>query len=110
VALALSNADINLTAAVQTVVQVAPTAQLTVLAATASNLDTVSHWVTIWRVGNGGLPSSATICGAEETPIAAGATIEIPISGQTLIDQQSFIAATDVDDMVNLNCSFASIT
>lgn len=107
-ALNLGNADTSLTVATQAVVQVAALAQLTVLKATVTNVDTVPHWVTVWRVGNGGSPSDATIIGADEFPIGAGATEILPLSGQTLVNQQSFIAATDVDNMVNLNLSFAT--
>jgi hypothetical protein len=108
--LTLGNADISLTAASQQVFQAPTLSQSTILKATATNIDTVAHWVTVWRVGNGGSPTDATIMGADKQAIGPGATIVIPISGQTLIDEQSVYAATDVDNMVNFSISLATST
>lgn len=108
-AITLGNADVNLTAAAQTIFQVGPSAQAAVLQATATNLDTVSHWITVWRVPSSGSTNPGDICGADQKAIGAGATIAIPIRGQTLVREQFLVAACDADNMVNINLSYAVV-
>jgi hypothetical protein len=106
-ALNVSNQDINLTVAVQTVLAPAALAQMTIIKATAINLDTVPHSITVYRVPNGGSPGSGGTTMLDAFPIGAGDTVTLPLSGQTVVNQQTLQAACDLDDKVNINISFA---
>jgi hypothetical protein len=106
VSLNVSNADVNLTTTAATVIATATLAQATIIKATAVNLDTIPHSITVFRVANGGTPGAGSTL-IDALPIGPGDTVTLPLSGQTLVNEQTLQALCDLDDMININVSFA---
>ncbi len=99
------NVDAVLNASAATVITTTTAQSVLVLKATASNNDNVIHNVSVWRVSATGQPSNINrIINAQ--PVPPGGAITLNLTGQTLINGQSFQAAADVAGVVNFNCSY----
>jgi len=107
-ALNVGNADVQIGTSATNIVNGGLGQSITILKATATNTDTAIRSLTLYRVPNGGSVGAAYIIGADTYQIGAGETVVLPLSGQTLIAQQSLQGVASVAAVVNLNLSYAS--
>jgi hypothetical protein len=105
-ALNVANTDSTLGVAAANLLVCPNASQITILKATVCNTDAVAHKVTVYRISSGGAAavSNALIDGLA---VGAGATVTLPISGQTLINGQAFQGLADTAAVVNINLSYA---
>lgn len=107
-----NNADISLTTSAAVIVSGSFNSTLIITRATATNIDVVPHYVTIYRVVNGGSAASSNqIVSPKDWPglINPGQTIAIPLTGHNLVNGQSLQALADVNSVVNLSVSYTQI-
>ena len=107
--ISVGNADSQLTTTATSVAGMDATAQITLLKATVCNTDSASHAVTVYRVPNAGTPGPTNVL-IDAQSVAAGATVVLPLSGQTLINGQSLQALADTAGFVNLSVSWSQAT
>jgi len=107
-ALNVSNADAQMGTTASGIIAAGANEQFIILAATATNVDTVAHTLTLYRVPNGGTAGASNVIAADAMAIGAGETAEIPLSGQVLVNQQMLQGLADVANVVNVNISYAS--
>jgi hypothetical protein len=107
-ALNTGNADTQLGSAAAPVLTAGTGQSISILKATATNTDTAARTITLYRVPQGGTAGTANIIAADATPLSAGETITLPLSGHTLIAGQSLQGFADVGAKVMLNLSYAS--
>lgn len=105
-ALNVANVDVQLTDSAATVLSVPANTQYTVLKATACNTDVSPRALTFYRIPDGGTAGPTNLI-LDAIAIGAGATIILPISGQTLFSGQAFQAFADVTATVNISLSYA---
>jgi hypothetical protein len=103
----VSNSDAVLTATPAAVLTTPLNSQITILKATVFNSDTVAHFVKLYRVPMGGTAGVTNQLSGSGQLVGAGDTVTLPLSGQTLVNQQSLQASADLTSVVNLNLSFA---
>jgi hypothetical protein len=107
---AAPNADIVCGTTATTAYMVGTNFQFVILKATATNIDTASHTITVYRVPSGGTAGPTNIMGADAVAIAAGQTVTLPLSGQTIVNGQTLAALADAPSVVNFNVSLAQIS
>lgn len=105
-ALTLGNVDVQLTNAALPVITASISGQLAILKATACNTDIATRLLTLYRVQQGGT-AGATNLVLDAEPIAPGATMTLPLNGQTLNNSQTIQALADVASKVNLSIAYA---
>ena len=106
-ALNVANVDVQLTASAAVILAAQPNAQLTILKATACNTNTNPRTLTVYRVPDLGSPGATNLL-IDGLAIGAGATVILPLSGQTLLLSQSLQALADMAAKLNLSISYAS--
>lgn len=104
------NADIVLGSSATIVYMADSGLQFVILKATVTNRDTAAHTVTCYRVPNSGAAGVTNIIAADALSVAAGATIVLPLSGQSLNNGQSIWALADTGSVVNFNMSLSQIS
>lgn len=107
-----NNADLVLTTSAAVVASVGAMSSAIITRLTATNIDTVAHNLTLYRVINGGTASTSNqIISPANWPgtIAAGETIPIPMAGHSLVNGQSLQALADANSVINLSISFTQI-
>jgi hypothetical protein len=105
-ALNVGNFDAVLAASAASLLAGASADQITLLKVTACNTDTVTRTITLYRVPLAGSPSAANMI-IDALPIAAGETVVLPLSGQTLVNGQSLQGLASSASVVNINGSYA---
>jgi len=100
------NADIQVGSAATIIVNSPSNAALTFIQATATNVDSASHNLTLYRVSSGGSAGTANIIGADAMVISGGVTAALPIVGQSLIQGQMLEGKADAGSVVNVNVSW----
>ncbi len=106
-ALNVGNVDAQLTGSAAAVLTGGASQEITILNATATNTDTATRTITLYRVPNGGSAASSNIIGADAFAIGAGETVVLPLAGHTIVNQQSIQALASVASVVNLSISYA---
>ena len=101
--MAFVNTDVVLTNAAQTVMG-AGTNGVLIFKASVTNTDASARSVTFYRVPMGGSPSLSNVVIDGET-IAAGGTIVLPLSGQSLVNGQTLQGLASVTSVVNVAVS-----
>lgn len=104
-----SNTDATLTNSAVNILSSSFNTALTITRATIENSDSVAHNVTIYRVNQGGTPSTSNIIiapGNYPGAIPAGETINLPLTGHSLVNGQSLFAMVDAGTSVNISISY----
>lgn len=108
-AIIFGNADLQLQNTAQPIFSAGQNSSLLITRLTIVNTDTVSHGVTIYRVFNGGTPSTANeIVNSAQWPglIAPGETIAVPLTGHNISNGQAIYAMADTSAVVNMSVSY----
>ncbi len=104
-AFSLNNTDYSVSASAAAALLAPANASLVITKATVCNTDTAAHTLTLYRVPNGGT-AGATNELISALSIAAGKTVTLPLSGHTLVQQQSLQAVADATTVLVLSLSY----
>jgi hypothetical protein len=107
-ALNVNNLDAQVANAAGPILSALPGQSITFLKVTATNTDTAPQTLTLYRVPNGGSAATSNIMAASALALGAGETVQLPMSGQSLVNEQGLWAVSSANDVVNLNIGFAS--
>jgi hypothetical protein len=107
-ALNVNNLDVQVTSTASPILTALPSQSITFLKVTATNTDASPRTLTVYRVANGGAPMTSNALAAYNLSIGAGETVQLPMSGQSLVNEQGLWAVSSANDVVNLNIGFAS--
>lgn len=107
-ALNVGNADVQVGTAATGVISAGLGQSVTILKATATNTDTVVRHLTLYRVPSGASALTANIIAADALALGIGETVTLPLSGQTLVAQQSLQGLADAAAVVNVSISYVS--
>lgn len=105
---ALGNADAQILTTGTDVL--APTTETwLIMKATVNNQDAAAQTVTVYRVPSGGTAGTDNIV-IYALSIPAGETYALPLSGQTITENQVLHLTTSVTAKMNFNASYAIVT
>lgn len=108
-ALAVGNTDsVLLTTTTNPVISTTAPEQLVFLKVTVCNTDVASRQVTVYRVQNGASPAASNAL-VDALAVAAGQTLALQLSGQTLVNGEGLYAKADAANVVNLNIGYATL-
>lgn len=84
-----------------------PSGQARINKATALNRDSVTRYLTVWRVPAASAPTDDDLV-IQASAILPGDTRVLPLSGFSLVNGGALYAKADADSVINLSLSYAS--
>lgn len=104
----LGNADAVLTGSATVILTGSAMTQLMILKATVFNSDTGAHTVKVYRVPNAGSAGAANQLFGTDISVGPQQTVTLPLSGQTLLNNQTLQALADTTSVVNLSIGYVT--
>ena len=101
----VASSDVVIGSSAALIVSANLTNTLTLMKATAVNYDTVTRYLTIYRVLPGLSAANSNMI-IDALPIAPAATQVLPLAGQARANGQSLQAKADSASVVNVNLSY----